>query len=85
MIKEKIINGLIVFLLILPMSFVFPWLYHWIFNSFASNNMVLEKILSVTTMVFFMTILLPSAMNLKKILEVKTKKGKIGNNSKSTG
>lgn len=85
MFKEKIINGFIVFLLILPMSFLFPWLYHWIFNSIASNNRVLEHILSVSTMVFFMTVLLPSAMTLKRILEIKTKKGKIGSNSKSTG
>ena len=65
MIKEKMINYIIVFLLILPMSFLFPWFYHHMFNLFSISNMILEKIVSVATMVLFMNLLLPLAFRLK--------------------
>lgn len=63
--KEKIANGFIIFLLILPMSFFFPYIYHYFFSLLSINHWFLEKTTAVATMVFFMTLLMPHIMSLK--------------------
>jgi len=67
--KEKMTDGIIIFLLIFPMSILFPWIYHQLFNSLAINSWFWEKAVTVATMVFLMMLLMPPVMSLKAKLK----------------
>lgn len=70
MIKEKMVNAGIIFLIIFPMSFFFPWVYHNFFSLLGINSWFLEKLISVANMVACMSLILPWAMRFKSILRI---------------